>query len=238
MKTFCIIPARGGSKGIPRKNIIDFCGKPLLAWSILQARQAINITDVYVTSNDDQILDIACDYGAKLIKRPADLATDAAPSEAALWHALNEIESQTSTAIDAIVFLQATSPLRTPQDIDGAIEEFYKQQADSLFSAVMLEDFLIWSNENNKLYSVTYDYRNRGRRQDRNPYYLENGSIYVFKPEILRKEGNRLGGRIAMFWMPFWKSFEIDSVEDVELCEYLMKNRIFNVSNYLDITEK
>ena len=231
MKTICIIPARGGSKGIPGKNIMDFCGKPLLAWSILQARQSTNVTDVYVTSDDDHILKIAAECGGKAIKRPSHLATDLATSEAALQHALDQIESQTSTAIDAIVFLQATSPLRTPQDINGAIDEFHTRGADSVFSAARLDDFLIWSLGNGNLDSITYNYRKRGRRQDRDPYYLENGSIYVFKPEILRKEGNRLGGRIEIFCMPFWKSFEIDSYEDIGLCEYLMRNRILNTPN-------
>lgn len=231
METICIIPARGGSKGIPGKNIMNFCGKPLLAWSILQARQATSVTDVYVTSDDDQILKVAAEYGAKLIKRPVELATDVATSEAALLHALNEIESKTSTSVNTIVFLQATSPLRTPEDITGAVDKFYMQRADSLFSAVLLEDFLLWGEQNGNLHSITYDYRNRGRRQDRNPCYLENGSIYVSKGAILREEKNRLGGRIEIFYMPFWKSFEIDSIEDIALCEYLMRSKILNVSD-------
>lgn len=162
-----IIPARGGSKSIPKKNIIDFCGKPLIAWSIEQALGSKYIGKVYVTTDDKEISEVSRRFGATIIQRPIELATDMSSSEDALFHAISEIEMQTT--IDAVVFLQATSPLRENQDIDNAMELFLREKVDSLFSAAVLEDFCIWENTGAGMRSVTFDYKNRGRRQDRKP---------------------------------------------------------------------
>lgn len=221
-----VIPARGGSKVIPRKNLFSFCGKPLLAWSILQAKASKYIKDVYVSSDNKAILSVAKKFGAKGIKRPAHLATDTVSSEAALVHALDTVEKESDRKVDLIVFLQATSPLRTSCDLDSAIETFIAQKADSLFSAAVLEDYCIWQKSSEKLKGLTFDYLKRGRRQDREPLYLENGSIYIFRPEILRRNHNRLGGKMSTYLMPFWKSYEIDKKEDIEICEYFMKMKI------------
>jgi N-acylneuraminate cytidylyltransferase len=227
MRTVCIIPARGGSKGIPGKNLVPFCGKPLLAWTILQAKAARQVTDVYVSSNEDAILGVAQDYGAIPIVRPAHLAIDSSSSEEALAHALAQIESSGSN-VDLVVFLQATSPLREPEDIDKAVRKLLADEADALFSMSVLDDFCAWAYEGNELKGVTYDPLNRGRRQDRKPFYLENGSIYLFKPDVLKKCGNRFGGKIAMFEMPLWKSYEIDKEEDLEICEYFFSARLLD----------
>jgi N-acylneuraminate cytidylyltransferase len=222
MAVIVIIPARGGSKGIPQKNIMSFCGKPLVAWSIEAALNARLVDDVYVTTDDKMIALTSREYGAKIINRPAEFATDSSSSEDALLHAVETIESD-GVVIDAVVFLQATSPIRESSDIDGAIRQFCKKQADSLFSSCLLEDYCIWSFDNAYKESITYDYKNRGNRQGRKPYHLENGSIYIFKPAILKEQKNRLGGNIENFEMPFWKSYEIDSQGDIEICEVFMK---------------
>ncbi|MGA9754278.1 MAG: acylneuraminate cytidylyltransferase [Desulfobaccales bacterium] len=225
MQTVAIIPARGGSKGIPRKNLIDFCGKPLLAWSILQSAAAAAVSHVYVSSNDPEILEVAEAYGALPILRPPDLATDRSSSEEALLHALGEIEPAVGP-VHLVVFLQATSPVREPEDIDGAVHHLRQSGADSLFSGAVLEDFCLWSRADGVLQGLNFDPANRGVRQDREPLLLENGSIYVFRPEVLRKYGNRLGGRIEIFEMPYWKSFEIDTLPDVEVCRYYFETRL------------
>ncbi len=225
-ESVAIILARGGSKGIPHKNLIDFAGKPLLAWSILQARAAESVDHVYVSSDSDVILDVAAQYGARIIKRPDELSTDTATSESALLHALDVIAADLGTEPERIVFLQATSPLREPSDIDGAVAAFVLQGADSLFSDAVLDDFCAWQEEDGALKGKTFDPFNRGRRQDRKPLYLENGSIYVFKPSLLRQTCNRLGGKIARYSMDFWKSFEIDTVENIELCEYFFRKHL------------
>lgn len=224
-----IIPARGGSKSIPMKNIMDFCGKPLIAWSIEQAGGSKYIHDVYVSTDDEEIARVSRQYGAKIILRPQELATDTSSSEEAMVHAISELEK--NGAIDIVVFLQATSPLREAGDLDKAIEDFFAKKADSLFSATILEDFCIWGKEGDSLTSITFDYKNRGRRQERKPCYLENGSIYIFKPEIIKHYNNRLGGNITFYAMPLWKSYEIDNIEDLETCEYYMQKKILKTSS-------
>ena len=141
MKIACLIPARGGSKGIPKKNIIDFNGKPLISYSIEQAKMSKYIDKVYVTSDCDDILDVSKSYGALPIVRPDGLSTDFCSSESALVDAISKIDDD----YDIFVFLQATSPLRSTEDIDFCIEEFLSKSLDSLFSSCVLEDFLIWN---------------------------------------------------------------------------------------------
>ena len=226
MKVSAIIPARGGSKGIPGKNIMEFCGKPLIEWSIQQAIVSRLVNEVYVTSDSEKILEFSEKAGAKPIKRPDALATDTSSSDEALIHALDEIERTSSRKPEAVVFLQATSPLRLPGDIDRAIELFVQEKADSLFSAARLEDCCVWKKTAQSLESITFDYKNRGRRQDREAVFWENGSIYVFRPDILREYRNHLGGRMTIYPMPFWQSYEIDSPDDVEICTYFMKKKI------------
>jgi CMP-N,N'-diacetyllegionaminic acid synthase len=221
MRAASVIPARGGSKGIPRKNIMDFCGKPLLAWSIEQAKASILATDVYVSTEDHEIAEVARKYGAYVIDRPQDLATDDSTSEDALIHALDHIGT-----IDALVFLQATSPLRLHGDIDNAISKFTFDMADSLFSMSILSDYCIWREGGDGPESINFDWKNRVRRQERESSYLENGSIFVVKPEILLTTGNRLGGKISMFEMQPWQSFEIDEPADVEIVEHYFRKHV------------
>ena len=222
MNIVCIIPARGNSKEIIDKNIINFCGKPLIAWSIEQALASSHITNVYVSSDSDKILNVSIKYGAKEIKRPDILAQDESSSEEALVHAINEIERSDGNKIDLVVFLQGTSPLRSLEDIDEAINLFIKNNLDSLFSACDLKDLMVWKNVDSKLTSINYDYKNRERRQDMQKQYGENGSIYLFKPKIIRESMNRLGGKIGTYIMDAWKIHEIDNKEDIGICEYFM----------------
>ncbi len=224
MNTVAIIPARAGSKGIKNKNIIDFCGKPLLAWSIEQATGSKTVDEVYVSTDGENIADVAEEYGASVIWRPDDISGDTATSESAIIHALGEIERKHS--VDLVVLLQATSPLRENDDIDKAVEKFKTEGCDSLFSMAILEDYCLWKEQGQNLQSFTYDYKNRGRRQERVPLFLENGSIYVFKTDVLKRYNNRLGGKIGMYEMPFEHSFEIDSLKDIELCSIFMKKII------------
>lgn len=188
---------------------MPFCGRPLLAWSIMQAP-----SPVYVTSDDDAILAVAIEYGAHPIKRPAELATDTSTSESALLHALAQMPEQ-----DKVIFLQPTSPLRRWDDVRKAEALFDATGADSLFSSCKLDDFCAWTETDGELHGLTFDPAKRGRRQDRRPLYLENGSIYIFKPAILRA-GNRLGGKIVRYPMEFWQSFEIDDQETFNLCRH------------------
>ncbi|MBI2288033.1 MAG: acylneuraminate cytidylyltransferase family protein, partial [Chloroflexi bacterium] len=121
MKSIAIIPARGGSKRIPRKNLLLLGGKPLLAYSIEHARQARRVDRTMVSTDDDEIAAVARQYGAEVVKRPPELSTDTATSEDALLHVLGYLEGKEHFTPDIVVFLQCTSPLRKPDDIDNAI---------------------------------------------------------------------------------------------------------------------
>jgi N-acylneuraminate cytidylyltransferase len=221
--TVAIIPARAGSKGIPGKNLIPLCGRPLVEWSVRQALAADEIDSVWVSSDGDEILQAAQRAGARPIRRPTDLAGDTASSESAWLHALRAIEAE-GVPVARIVGMQATSPIREASDLDAALRQFDRERLDSLLSVTEIQDFFVWEEgEQDVFRPVNYDYRQRRRRQAIRPQYRENGSFYVFRPEILRKEGNRLGGRIGAFIMAAHKIFQIDTPEDVLLCEAIMR---------------
>jgi len=225
MNVAAVIPARGGSRGIPRKNLVDFCGKPLVAWSIIQARDTPLINSVHVSSDSDEILAVSARYGAQTIKRPNEISGDTATTESALLHAWQTMP----TKPDLLVLLQPTSPLRKPDDLQKALAQFQEQGWDSAFSGAVLLDFLIWEKDSRgTLRSFNYDYKNRGRRQDRQPQYVENGSFYLCKPDILQS-GNRLGGRIGICLMDFWQSFEIDTSQDLEMSRLIFESKLRRV---------
>ncbi|WP_323291768.1 acylneuraminate cytidylyltransferase family protein [Crocosphaera sp. XPORK-15E] len=222
MVTVAIIPARGGSKGVPRKNIRPLADKPLIAHSILDAQEAQWVDHVYVSTDNEEIAAISATYGANIIPRPPELANDTASSESALIHSLQHLENQ-GIIPELIVFLQCTSPIRTGLEIDQAIAKLKQEQADSLLSVSPSHRFL-WEEVDGVAQSINYDYRHRPRRQDMNPQYVENGSIYIFKPWILKETGNRLGGKISLFVMSEMAALEIDSVDDFEMIDFLMSH--------------
>ena len=221
MNIHSIIPARGGSKGIRNKNIIDFCGKPLIAWTVEQCLSSKYVSHVWVTSNSQEILDVAEKYGAKTIRRPDDISGDLAGSESAWMHAIEVIQKYTE--VDLVLAPQVTSPLREVKDIDNAIELFQKEKYDSMFSASMAEDLFFWEESSTGVDSGNYDYKNRKRRQDFKEQIIENGSFYLFKPEVIQSNDNRFGGKVGFSKMEFWKMFEIDNAEDLRMCSALMK---------------
>ena len=225
MNIACIIPARGGSKGIPGKNIKALAGKPLICWSIEQALGSKLINrGVYVSSDSQDILAVSEQAGAVAIKRPDELSSDSASSESALVHAIDTIRAQGD--VDLIVFLQCTSPIRKRDDIDNAIRKLQQEQADSLLSVLMIKDYFVWQNSEDSdlgASSVNFDYQNRKRRQDLPTQYLENGSIYVFKPEVLEQYNNRLGGKIALYPMEKYCSQQIDDDAEFMLCDAILR---------------
>jgi CMP-N,N'-diacetyllegionaminic acid synthase len=226
MSTIAIIPARGGSKGIPGKNIIDFCGHPLIAWTIAAARRCDAIDEVYVSTDAEDIATTSRRYGAKVMARPVEIAGDLATSESALIHVAQEIERRSGAAPARVVFLQATSPLRESAELDGALAKFDAEGLDSLFSASLPEDMLFWQKTESGYHSINYDFASRKRRQDMSEESLllvETGSFYIMRMSLLRETENRLGGRIGTWPVAFWKSFEIDSGEGLELCTLLMR---------------
>lgn len=223
MSNVAVILARGGSQGIPGKNLKNFCGKPLVAWTIEHALDAACIESVWVSSDDPEILAVGERYGALPIARPPEIADSAASSESGWLHALDVLADK-GVAVTRMVAPQCTSPVRTASDFDGALKLFDAEKLDSLFSATSIPDFNIWRPQpNGDLDSYTYDYRRRERRQEKGEQFLENGSFWIFTPEVLRESGNRMDGKIGIWRMEFWKSFQIDEPEDFEFCEVLMR---------------
>ena len=218
--TIAIILARGGSKGIPNKNIKSFLRKPLLVWTIIQARKSKNISKVYLSSDSDKILNIGKKNKVITIKRPKNISGDKAKSEEAVLHVLDKI----NYTPDAVVMLEPTALLREPWDIDMGIKSFYKNNLDSGFSGAILEDFLIWKvNKNKKLKPINYNFKKKVPRQQREPEIVENGAIFIFKPSAIKKYNNRFGGKIGFFENKVWQSFEIDNIDDWKFVKFIFK---------------
>jgi len=217
-----IILARGGSKGVPGKNVLSIAGKPLIAWSIEQSLNSPLIDSTWVSSDSDQILEIAQSFGAKPIKRPLKIAGDQSSSEEAWLHAIEYIHSNHDIDLDAIVGLQPTSPIRESSDLTSAIEIFQAEDYDSMFSISKPLEGFRWQVIDGLPQSIDYDYTRRKMRQNMQETYHENGSFYIFKPSIIQKYNNRLGGKIGMFKMDFYKTFQIDEPEDIRMCEIIM----------------
>ncbi|CAA7613616.1 CMP-N-acetylneuraminic acid synthetase [Candidatus Terasakiella magnetica] len=216
-----IIPARGGSKGILRKNVRVVGGLPLIAHSILDGRDSVRVTEVYVSTDDAEIAEVSRSHGARVIERPADISGDTASSETALIHALDVIEQD--GPVDLVVFLQCTSPVRSGADIDAAIATLEREQADSLLSVSPSHRFL-WKQGPQGPVALNYDPMKRPRRQELEPQYMENGSIYLFRPWVLRRFANRLGGKIALSVMSPRAAFEIDDELDLAVIGFLLSN--------------
>ena len=222
-KTLAVIAARGGSKGIPHKNLLDLCGKPLIAWTVEQARAARGVDVVAVSSDSEAILAAAEVAGAVGVRRPDDISGDLASSESAWLHALDATEAQMGR-FERVVALQATSPIREPSDIENALATFDRDHLDSLLSVCEVEDYFNWRIGASGPEPINYDYRNRRMRQQIEKRYLENGSFYVLIPSLLREQNNRLGGKIGFHVMDRHKMFQIDRPEDVKLCAAIMRS--------------
>lgn len=228
-KVVAIIPARGGSKGIPGKNIKDLAGKPLIAHTIEQSVNSKLVSRTIVSTDDNAIAKISKKFGAEVIMRPAKLAVDTAPTEQCMTHVLDVLKEKEGYVPDLVVLLQCTSPLRKKDDIDNAIKKLIDTSADSLLSVCPNHAF-IWKNEKNDsgkqtAVSVNYDYNNRPRRQDRDPEYKENGSIYVTTIKTYCENENRLGGTVQIHIMEVDDSWEIDDPFDFYLIAEIIKHR-------------
>jgi CMP-N,N'-diacetyllegionaminic acid synthase len=219
-----LIPARGGSKGIPGKNIYPLAGKPLIVHSIEQALQSSCVTATVVSTDDNGIAQVSRDAGASVIRRPDDISGDTATSESALIHAIEALRTQEGHLPELAVFLQCTSPLRRMDDIDRAVGILLEQGADSLLSVSPSHRFL-WAETAEGAHSLNYDFQHRPRRQDMQPQYVENGSIYVFRPQALLDTGNRLSGKIALYIMDEEAAIDIDSMLDMKMAEMLLLER-------------
>jgi CMP-N,N'-diacetyllegionaminic acid synthase len=215
VKSVTLIPARGGSKGIPKKNIINVNGKPLLAYAIEASLESC-VSETWVSTESDEIAEIAKNYGAKVIKRPDILSTDTATSESALLHFSREHNN-----FDVLVFLQATCPFVNKEDINNAL--ILMKKYDSVITVSKFDQFL-WDGHN-----AMYDINNRQRRQNRQQTYVETGSMFVTTKSSLDKNKNRINGEVGFVEVPKWRSIDIDTMEDLDLARKIMhiKGRVF-----------
>ena len=219
--TPAIIPARGGSKGIPRKNLKLLEGKPLIVWSIEQVLATRGLTP-YVSTEDEEIADVARGAGAQVIERPEELAGDATASEPVIEHAIEVITAEAARP-DQVMFLQATSPLRLPGTLARCLDEFAVTGADSMVGVVPAEIFM-WRRV--PRVEALYPVDTRPRRQDLRPEqlrYRETGSLYLTRTEIYERHHNRLGGAIELFVMDPLEGIDIDAEHDFMLAESLWR---------------
>ncbi len=200
-----VILARGGSKGIPRKNIIDINGKPLIQYTI-EAAKASKAKDVYVSTDCAGIMLEAIKYKANVIMRPDNISGDKSKSEDALLHFANTV------SFDMLVFIQPTSPLILPEDIDKGLEMMDKY--DSVFSAYKEHWIPRWTLEGKP---DGWSTESRPMRQDRKERWVENGAVYITTRKQLEKYRLRYSGNIGILEMPAHRSFQIDTTDDLEL---------------------
>ncbi|SFR47141.1 acylneuraminate cytidylyltransferase family protein [Halorubrum sodomense] len=213
-----LIPARGGSKGIKKKNIVDVAGKPLIAHSIEAAQQSDTIDDVVVSTDSQEIADVAAEWGASVpYLRPDKLATDEAPTEPVITHAL---EHESADEWTHVVLLQPTSPLRTGNDIENAIATFEQSSGTSLVS-VFEDHSYRWEETSNGAIRKNYQ-GDRKRRQDKSPEYVENGAIYITKCSEFLKTGDIQAGKTILYTMPQKRSVDVDTHFDLWLVRKLI----------------
>ncbi len=224
MKAVAIIPARGGSKGISRKNLRVLAGKPLVAHTIVSARNSQHIHRVIVSTDDREIATVAGQYGAEVVQRPPEISGDKASSESALLHALQHLSDTEHFEPDIVVFLQCTSPLTTPEDIDGTVQALLEANADSALAVAPFHYFLWEENESGDAVGINHDKNVRLMRQDRDGQFRETGAVYAMKTQGFKKAKHRFFGKTAMYVTPPERVLEIDDLMDFEIAESLIGN--------------
>lgn len=220
MNILAVIPARGGSKGIPRKNVRLMAGKPLIYYAIHNARICEMITDVAVTSDDEEILHIAKEYGADALQRSSDLAKDAVTLDPVIYDAMLQMEELKGTTYDIVITLQPTSPVLSKDTLLIAIRDFIETGKETSISVVN-KPHLAWSQNKEGFYPL---YEERLNRQQLPPNYLETGAFLITRREFV-KSGSRMGKTISVYEIPEAEAVDIDSVSDWIVCESLLSKK-------------
>ncbi|GAA1995533.1 acylneuraminate cytidylyltransferase [Microbacterium ulmi] len=215
-----VIPARGGSKGIPHKNLARVGGVPLVARAIAAALRVDEIDRVVVSTDDPDIGGVAREWGAEVVERPAELSGDTATSESALLHALEVLEGR-GVDVHVLVFLQATSPFIDPVALAEAVRIVRARRRDSVFSAVEDHGFLWRRGLGDAAEAVNHVAEFRPRRQDREPQYLETGAFYVLRAKAFRLSGHRFFGSVGMVEVPGHTAIEIDDEWQLDVARAL-----------------
>lgn len=220
MKTLGLIPARGGSKGIPRKNLREVAGKPLIAHTILAAAASRLLTRFVTSTDDPEIAETARRFGSEVIARPPELADDQATTDAVALHALSAVAER----YDALVVLQPTTPMRRPQDIDAAIALLAEPETEIVLGVAEVGHFhpaRMYRIAEGALVPFTQEPPGR-RRQDLPPVYIRNGMIYGIRTELLQRTGSLTAGRVAPLVLPQERSINIDTEIDLALADLLL----------------
>ena len=224
MEILSIIPVRGGSKGIPNKNIKLLNGKPLVAYTIEASLNSNCITRTIVSTENANIKSVAQSFGAEVIDRPIELAADETKTAPVMLHVLEELEKENYYP-DITILLQATCPMRNANDIDAALKIFFENKCDSVFSVTDIGyTHAHWRKEFDGSYSPLYDSRIRPRRQDINEHYKmyrENGAIYIIKTDVMKKVKDFIGENPEVFIMP--PCIDIDEPDDFLKVEKLLQ---------------
>ena len=222
-----IVPARGGSKGLPGKNIKELCGKPLVAWSIEAGLKSKYVDEVMVSTDDEKIAEISKKHGANVpFLRPSDLASDTATTFDAVKHTIDYYKNELKKEFDYIVLLEPTSPLREVCDIDRAIEILLESKADSIVGICKTESqnpaFLVSKDEK----GLIAGYENKDmrvlRRQEIKDVYFFEGTIYVSKTDVLLDKKTFYHDNTIGYEVPKYKSLEIDDIDDFVMVEAIM----------------
>ncbi|MBM3616935.1 MAG: N-acylneuraminate cytidylyltransferase [Alphaproteobacteria bacterium] len=224
MRVVAVIPARGGSKGVPNKNIRPVGGVPLVGRSIIAALESETVGGVYVSTDDVGIAAVSTAFGASVIQRPAEISGDTASSEAALLHALDHMPEQP----DVLVFLQCTSPFTTPAQIDAVVRKLIATDADCCFAAAEDHGFL-WQENGEDAVGVNHDHTQpRKRRQELTPTYRETGSIYALRVTAFREKQQRFCGKTVLAVVD-QAPLEIDTPDELRWCDAIAWTRKENV---------
>ena len=228
MNILAIIPARGGSKSVPRKNIVKVNGRPLISYTISAALMVDRLTDVVVSTDDPEIAEISRELGAQVpFVRPVDLASDQAQSAPVIEHALYFMEKIKGLKYDAILMLQPTSPLRTSQHIEESLDLFTSQECDSVVSIVSVggnHPFRMKRLIDNQLVNyIDQGFWDMRPRQELPPVYIRNGSIYLIERDVLINKGQMIGEKCLGMVMGDKESINIDTPLDLKLAELLLE---------------
>ncbi|MCF8033683.1 MAG: acylneuraminate cytidylyltransferase family protein [Desulfarculaceae bacterium] len=230
-KVLAVIPARGGSKGVPRKNIRLVGGKPLIAWTIECALAARGLFHrVIVSTDDSETADIARQHGAEVpFMRPDDLARDKSPTLPVLRHAVDFVEQQDGVTLDWVMLLQPTAPLKEPADLEAALELAGQGGCDSVISVVQVFDVhpvLMKRIEDELLQPFCVEEAEGTRRQDYSPpAYMRNGAIYLTRREALMEQGSIWGRRIRPYVMPEQRSLSIDNEWHIKMADVVLSEK-------------
>lgn len=224
-KILAIIPARGGSKGIPHKNIMKICKKPLIAYSIEAAKESKYIDYILVSTDDTCIKEVSLSYGAKVpFLRPDEISTDRAKSIDVVLHGIDYLKEHNEN-FDYVILLQPTSPLRTSDDIDTAIESVIEADKDSLISVCECSEnpILMRTIEREKLKPVLEFNGDNLRRQELPTFYVFNGAIYINKVDMLQNKKEFVDENTMPFIMDSTRSIDIDNMIDAKIAEMILK---------------